>query len=142
MTMWCIGRCFGVLGDAIEGPDPGAGAIDLVGGEAGAAAGGVIVLDGEAGAAAGGADPPGVDGVIVPCAQTGPATARAAAIATPFKRCFMFLSSVAVLDSTLRGNSVLNPRAALASLRPVTTEMMVRSRRMPPRRVSGPAGAG
>src|SRR5205807_5387499 len=53
---------------------------------------------GAAGAVAAGAR--GAEGVIgaLVCAQTGAAIARAAAIATPFKRCFMPLSSVAVPD--------------------------------------------
>src|SRR5205085_10754346 len=42
------------------------------------------------------------DGVIGACAQAGAAIAKAAAIATPFKKCFMPLSSVAVPDSTIR----------------------------------------
>src|SRR6266536_2612465 len=49
-----------------------------------------------AGAAALGADDLGVIGACAHAA--GAAIARAAAIATPFKRCFMPLSSVAVLD--------------------------------------------
>src|SRR6266436_1416504 len=57
-----------------------------------------------AGAAALGGD----DGVIGACAQTGAAIARAAAIATPFKRCFMPLSSVAVLDWRIRCNGLLS----------------------------------
>src|SRR6266536_6666266 len=61
-----------------------------------------------AGAAALGADDFGVIGA---CAQAaGAAIARAAAIATPFKRCFMPLSSVAVLDWTIRCNGLLCPR--------------------------------
>src|SRR5689334_15417038 len=49
----------------------------------------------------------GDDGVIGACAQAGAAIARAAAIATPFKRCFMPLSSVAVLDWTIRCNRLI-----------------------------------
>src|SRR5882762_6960828 len=54
---------------------------------------------GAAGAVAAGArGAEGADGVIgaLVCAQTGAAIASTAAIATPFKRCFMPLSSVAV----------------------------------------------
>src|SRR5207237_10882608 len=47
--------------------------------------------------AAAGARDVGLIGALV-CAQTGTAIARAAAIATPFKRCFMPRSSVAVPD--------------------------------------------
>ena len=61
--------------------------------------------DGAAGAVAAGArGAEGADGVIgaLVCAQTGAAIARTAAIATPFRRCFMPLSSVAVPDGTIR----------------------------------------
>src|SRR5437016_3773762 len=64
--------------------------------------------DGAAGAVAAGArGAEGADGVIgaLVCAQTGATIARAAAIATPFKRCFMPLSSVAVPDGTIRGKA-------------------------------------
>ena len=60
---------------------------------------------GAAGAVAAGArGAEGADGVIgaLVCAHTGAAIARTAAIATPFKRCFMLLSSVAVPDWILR----------------------------------------
>src|SRR5580765_629666 len=77
-------------------------------------------------AAAGGALGAG-DGAAGACAQTGAAIARAAAIATPFKRCFMPLSSVAVLDWTIRCKSSLTARAALASLGPETTGSLLRS---------------
>jgi uncharacterized membrane protein len=40
--------------------------------------------------------PPGVIGAV--CAQTGAAIARAVAMATPVKRCFMLVSSLAVPD--------------------------------------------
>ena len=61
--------------------------------------------DGAAGAVAAGArGAEGADGVIgaLVCAQTGVTIARAAAIATPFKRFFMPLSSVAVPDWKIR----------------------------------------
>src|SRR6266536_6638269 len=61
-----------------------------------------------AGAAALGADDLGVIGACAHAA--GAAIARAAAIATPFKRCFMPLSSVAVADWTIRCNGLLYPR--------------------------------
>src|SRR5882762_8915502 len=61
-----------------------------------------------AGAAALGADDLGVIGACAHAA--GAAIARAAAIATPFKRCFMPLSSVAVLDWTIRCNGLLHPK--------------------------------
>jgi hypothetical protein len=69
----------------------------------------------------------GVTGALV-CAQTGAAIASTAAIATPFKRCFMPLSSVAVPDwtNTLKGS--LNPRVALPGLGPETTRVVFRSR--------------
>src|SRR5712691_12957799 len=82
-------------------------AIGAIGAPAAGAAGAVAAL---------GVD----DGVIGACAQTGAAIARAAAIATPFKRCFMPLSSVAVPDWTIRCNGSLYPRAALAGLGPET----------------------
>ena len=87
--------------------------------------------DGAAGAVAAGArGAEGADGVIgaLVCAQTGATIASAAAIATPFKRCFMLLSSVAVPDwtNTLKGS--LNPRVALPGLGPETTRMVFRSR--------------
>ncbi len=53
-------------------------------------------------------------GVIGACAHAaGAAIARAAAIATPFKRCFMPLSSVAVLDWTIRCYGLLHPKGDL-----------------------------
>jgi len=55
----------------------------------------VAIGAGAAVEAAAGARDDGVIGAPV-CAQTGAAIASAAAIATPFKRCFMPLSSVAV----------------------------------------------
>ena len=55
----------------------------------------VAIGAGAAVEAAAGARDDGVIGAPL-CAQTGAAIARAAAIATPFKRCFMPLSSVAV----------------------------------------------
>src|SRR6267143_1088748 len=61
-----------------------------------------------AGAAALGADDLGVIGACAHAA--GAAIARAAAIATPFKRCFMPLSSVAVLEWTIRCNGLLRPK--------------------------------
>src|SRR5229473_8358486 len=65
---------------------------------------------GAAGAAALGAAGAAALGVIGACAHAGAAIARAAAIATPFKRCFMPLSSVAVLDWTIRCDGLLHPR--------------------------------
>src|SRR5438552_18114283 len=59
-------------------------------------AAGAPAVGAAAGAAALGADDLGVIGACAHAA--GAAIARAAAIATPFKRCFMPLSSVAVLD--------------------------------------------
>lgn len=91
-------------------------------GAAGAPAAGV------AGAAALGAALLGDVGVIGACAHAGAAIARAAAIATPFKRCFMPLSSVAVLDGTIRCNGLLHPGAALAGLGAKTTILLFRSR--------------
>src|SRR5712691_7507237 len=71
-------------------------------------AAGAPAVGAAAGAAAFGA---AVFGVIGACAHApGAAIARAAAIATPFKRCFMPLSSVAVLDWTIRCNGLLHPR--------------------------------
>src|SRR6266705_3955693 len=65
-------------------------------------AAGAPTVGAAAGAAALGADDLGVIGACAHAA--GAAIARAAAIATPFKRCFMPLSSVAVLgwDNTLQ----------------------------------------
>jgi len=86
---------------------------------------------GAAGAAAAGArGAEGADGVIgaLVCAQTGATIASAAAIATPFKRCFMPLSSVAVPDGTNTLKGSLNPRVALPGLGPETTRMVFRSR--------------
>src|SRR5229473_5885559 len=68
---------------------------------------------GAAGAAALGAAGAAALGVIGACAHAGAAIARAAAIATPFKRCFMPLSSVAVLDWTIRCYGLLHPKGDL-----------------------------
>src|SRR5229473_2979649 len=76
---------------------------------------------GAAGAAALGAAGAAALGVIGACAHAGAAIARAAAIATPFKRCFMPLSSVAVLDWTIRCNGLLyrgGPRGSRAENNP------------------------
>src|SRR5216683_4552732 len=83
---------------------------------------------GAAGAAALGAAGAAALGVIGACAHAGAAIARAAAIATPFKRCFMPLSSVAVLDWKIRCNGLLHPRATLAGLGAKTTVLLFRSR--------------
>src|SRR5436190_656043 len=74
-------------------------------------AAGAPAVGAAAGAAALGADDLGVIGACAHAA--GAAIARAAAIATPFKRCFMPLSSVAVLEWTIRCNGLLHPRATL-----------------------------
>src|SRR5712691_5912973 len=74
-------------------------------------AAGAPAVGAAAGAAALGADDLGVIGACAHAA--GAAIARAAAIATPFKRCFMPLSSVAVLDWTIRCNGLLRPRVTL-----------------------------
>src|SRR5579862_1982083 len=58
----------------------------------------------------------GDEGVIGACAHAGAAIARAAAIATPFKRCFMPLSSVGFLVWTIRCYGFLRPRATVAGL--------------------------
>jgi hypothetical protein len=74
MAIWCIGFFaigFAAIGFAAAGFAGAAGALAA----------------GAAGAAAGGDD--GVIGAF--CAQTGAAIARAAAMATPVKRCFMFV---------------------------------------------------
>src|SRR5579863_4498950 len=72
---------------------------------------------GAAGApAAGAAALLGDVGVIGACAHAGAAIARAAAIATPFKRCFMPLSSVGFLVWTIRCYGLLRPGATIAGL--------------------------
>src|SRR5712691_10664288 len=71
-------------------------------------AAGAPAVGAAAGAAALGADDLGVIGACAHAA--GAAIARAAAIATPFKRCFMPLSSVAVPDWTIRCNGLLRPK--------------------------------
>src|SRR6266567_6205362 len=71
-------------------------------------AAGAPAVGAAAGAAALGADDLGVIGACAHAA--GAAIARAAAIATPFKRCFMPLSSVAVLDWTIRCKRLLARR--------------------------------
>src|SRR6266849_6218030 len=83
---------------------------------------------GAAGAAALGAAGAAALGVIGACAHAGAAIARAAAIATPFKRCFMPLSSVAVLDWTIRCDGLLHPRVTLAGLGAKTTAVAFCSR--------------
>ena len=68
----------------------------------------VAIGAGAAVEAAAGARDDGVIGAPL-CAQTGAAIARAAAIATPFKRCFMPLSSVWQFRSgTVRCNGLAN----------------------------------
>src|SRR6266566_3071575 len=69
-------------------------------------AAGAPAVGAAAGAAALGADDLGVIGACAHAA--GAAIARAAAIATPFKRCFMPPSSVAVLDWRIRCNGLLS----------------------------------
>src|ERR1700676_4571729 len=71
---------------------------------------------GAAGAAALGAALLGDVGVIGACAHAGAAIARTAAIATPFRRCFMPLSSVEFLVWTIRCYGLLRPRATVAGL--------------------------
>src|SRR5438128_62261 len=92
-------------------------AIGAIGAPAAGAAAGAAALGGDLAA-----------GVIGACAHAGAAIARAAAIATPFKRCFMPLSSVAVLDWRIRCNGLLYPRATLAGLGAKTTVLLFRSR--------------
>ena len=74
-----------------------------------------VAIGAGAGADAAGALPAGArdEGVIgAPvCAQTGAAIARTAAIATPLKRCFMPLSSVAVPDGTVRCKGLAQPES-------------------------------
>src|SRR5712671_5380817 len=79
-----------------------------------------------AGAAAGARDD-GVMGAAV-CAHTGAAIARAATTATPFKRCFMPLSSVAVPDWNSRLQRLAELRVTLAGPGPETTIPLLRSR--------------
>src|SRR5258707_7336192 len=81
-------------------------------------------------------------GVIGACAHAGAAIARAAAIATPFKRCFMPLSSVAVLDWIIRCNGLLHPRATLAGLGAKTTVLLFRSREHATFQVTYPTSPG
>src|SRR5438128_2058170 len=89
-------------------------------------AAGAPAVGAAAGAAALGADDLGVIGA---CAQAaGAAIARAAAIATPFKRCFMPLSSVAVLEWTIRCNGLLHPGGRPSGLGAKTTVLLFRSR--------------
>src|SRR5213596_2371797 len=101
---------------------------------------GSLAAGAAAGAAALGADL--AAGVIGACAHAGAAIARAAAIATPFKRCFMPLSSVAVLDWIIRCNGLLHPRATLAGLGAKTTVLLFRSREHATFRVTYPTSPG
>src|SRR5580704_17651932 len=86
----------------------------------------------------------GVEGVIgVLCAHTGAAIARAAAMATPVRRCFMLLVLCGSSGIVTTRQRRAYPRAPNTGFRLETTHSVVsfRRKRNLSYRVSGPVGA-